>query len=130
MFDFSTHIDTQSPGFATRIVRYKEEQEKATNSRHYGLGNFPIVHFFKKDPPVLSRKSLQMNDSINSTELSSFNTAEQNKLLLQKIVRPNSDKETVSSHKPESNTKSVLDALREISRKRIHSDQVSFLLFL
>ncbi|XP_044267592.1 uncharacterized protein PB18E9.04c-like isoform X2 [Tribolium madens] len=127
----STKIDSRSPGYATRVVQYSEEQKKSRPShqkKYNKLGSFPIVHFFKKELPNLKRKGSECNISqMNSAELSRFNSPEQNRLLLEKIIKSSPNNDTIS-HKTETNTKSVLDALKEISRKRIHSNEEEFIL--
>lgn len=63
---------------------------------------------------------------MRSSELSKYNTPEHNRMLLEKIIKSGSGSDNGSPHKNEANTKSVLDALKEISRKRIHSNEVSY----
>jgi nuclear pore complex protein Nup121 len=127
----STFIDSKSPGYSTRVVQYNEEQERSLpiyQGKYDKLGVFPIVHFFKKDLPSLKRRSSHVNVHMRSSELSKYNTPEHNRMLLEKIIKSGSGSDSGSPHKNEANTKSVLDALKEISRKRIHSNEEEFIL--
>ncbi|EFA03254.1 hypothetical protein TcasGA2_TC013188 [Tribolium castaneum] len=127
----STKIGSRSPGYTTRVVQYSEEHGRSRPSHQHKynkLGSFPIVHFFKKELPSLKRKGSEGNISqMNSAELSRFNSPEQNRLLLEKIIKSSPNNDSIS-HKTETNTKSVLDALKEISRKRIHASEEDFIL--
>ncbi|KAL3283168.1 hypothetical protein HHI36_006320 [Cryptolaemus montrouzieri] len=122
----STYIDTKSPGYAGRLVQYNEENsrnQQHTHQEKYGSpGLFPIVHLFKKNIPVISPKPKKPTVRIGTPELKNQYSQEHNRLLLEGIVRSNS----VIKHHNLSNevsTRSVLDALKEISRKRIHASE-------
>lgn len=118
----STYLDSKSPGYTSRIVQYKNEQQNYTHQEKYdGPGLFPIVHLFKKDPPVLSPKSKNVTVRIGTPEINKNYSQEHNRLLLEGIVHNNSlGKE---QNQNDVSTRSVLDALKEISRKRIHSTE-------
>ncbi|XP_045471572.1 nuclear pore complex protein DDB_G0274915-like [Harmonia axyridis] len=122
----STYIDTKSPGLAGRLVQYNEEssqKQQNTHQERYGSpGLFPIVHLFKKSVPVISPKLKKGTIRIGTPESRGYYSQEHNRSLLEGIVRNNSIlKEQNNSN--EVSTRSVLDALKEISRKRIHSNE-------
>ncbi|XP_044750718.1 nuclear pore complex protein DDB_G0274915-like [Coccinella septempunctata] len=122
----STYIDTKSPGYAGRLVQYNEESSRKQQNTHqekYGSpGLFPIVHLFKKEVPVISPKLKKGTVRIGTPESRGCYSQEHNRLLLEGIVRNNSIlKEQNTSN--EASTRSVLDALKEISRKRIHVNE-------
>ncbi|XP_017776749.1 PREDICTED: nuclear pore complex protein DDB_G0274915-like isoform X2 [Nicrophorus vespilloides] len=115
--NLGTYTDVKSPGLATRIVQYNNEQTPElpapTHQSKYGSpGLFPVVHFFKKGLPVITPKQSKVTMKIATPDSFYYNG---NSSILYD--------ESYSSPKPEEsdiNTKSVLDALKEISRKRIH----------
>ncbi|KAJ3655479.1 hypothetical protein Zmor_014610 [Zophobas morio] len=130
-FHFSTKIDCESPGYSSRVVRYNEEQGKPQPShlcKYDKLGVFPIVHFFKKELPYLRRKGVKAQFSLNSLEISKLYAPDHNQLLLEEMIKSSPGSQETVSNNPESNTKSVLDALKEISGKRIHADGEEFIL--
>lgn len=150
----STYEETKSPGLAGRIVQYNEEAERKkeeklrppTHQAKYGSpGLFPIVHLFKKSPTTLEQKPKRVKVRISSPgnlNLKQYQTifviyilgyvrhqSEEYKLkLLEGIVKPRSvsnlNHNYRNSSETSTSTRSVLDALREISRKRIHANEV------
>lgn len=58
--NFSTYMDSKSPGLTGRIVQYtneRKEERMPTHQAKYGSpGLFPVVHFFKQSVPVISPK--------------------------------------------------------------------------
>ncbi|CAH0557350.1 unnamed protein product [Brassicogethes aeneus] len=126
----STYMDTKSPGLTSRIVQYEEEQKNQQRSmpthqkKYNSPGLFPIVHLFKKKPPVLEQKPKTVTVRIASPEYSRHNSQEYNRMLMEGIVKPSSSTSGFSPPKTNStSTRSVLDALKEISRKRIHANE-------
>lgn len=70
---------------------------------------------------------LEYNNAIliNFTDYSRHNSPEYNRKLMEGIIRPSPSRSgfsTPTNMTP--NTRSVLDALKEISRKRIHATEV------
>ncbi|XP_018566328.1 mucin-5AC [Anoplophora glabripennis] len=130
----STYEDTKSPGLAGRIVQYNEETERErehsrppTHQAKYGSpGLFPVVHLFKKKLPTLDQRPKRVTIRIASPEYSRHHSQEYNRKLLEGIVKPSSATFRASPFSPShqsSSTRSVLDALKEISRKRIHANE-------
>ncbi|KAG5883834.1 hypothetical protein JTB14_033755 [Gonioctena quinquepunctata] len=128
----STYEDTKTPGLAGRIVQYNEEAEREkelkrrpTHQAKYGtVGLFPIVHLFKKKLPQLEEKPRHVTVRIASPDYARHHTQEYNRKLLEGIVKPGGGAFGLSQPKNEStNTRSVLDALKEISRKRMHANE-------
>nr|XP_022908146.1 uncharacterized protein PB18E9.04c-like [Onthophagus taurus] len=117
------YTDAKSPGLSSRIVQYSNEtrdNQTLTHQTRYGSpGIFPVVHFFKKDVPVISPKPKKVMVRLASPDVHWYNKTKFNK--------PNINETRNGHHTPQVNsseteTRSVLDALREISRKRIHTD--------
>ncbi|VEN48748.1 unnamed protein product [Callosobruchus maculatus] len=130
----STYEDAKSPGLVSRIVQYNEETEQekehqrpATHQAKYsGAGLFPIVHLFKKDLPTLEPRKVTVK--LASSDYSKTHSHEYNQKLLEGITKPGSPslgRRTVIQGPNDNNssTRSVLDALKEISRKRIHANE-------
>nr|CAH7743593.1 unnamed protein product [Callosobruchus chinensis] len=130
----STYEDAKSPGLVSRIVQYNEETEHekgyhrpATHQTKYsGAGLFPIVHLFKKDLPTLEPRKVTVK--LSSSDYSKTHSQEYNQKLLEGIVKPGSPslgRRTVIQGPNDNNSspRSVLDALKEISRKRIHANE-------
>lgn len=117
----SLYTNTQSPGLASRIVQYDRAQNgrSPTYNRKFGSpGIFPIVHLYKQSLPVASPKPKKVTVKIAPPDdLSMYNHIDHSI-----IMSENSRITTFPEHPAnESGTRSVLDALKEISRKRIHS---------
>ncbi|KAJ8913523.1 hypothetical protein NQ315_017074 [Exocentrus adspersus] len=131
----STYEDAKSPGLASRIVQYNEEAERQreyasppTHQAKYGSpGLFPVVHLFKKKLPTLEQKPRRVTIRIASPDYSRHHSHAYNRKLLEGIVKPGTVPNRTSrfspSSQPGSSTRSVLDALKEISRKRIHANE-------
>lgn len=117
----SLYTNTQSPGLASRIVQYDRAQNgrSPTFNRKFGSpGIFPIVHLYKQSLPVASPKPKRVTVKIAPPDdLSMYNHIDHSI-----IMSENSRITTFPEHPAnETGTRSVLDALKEISRKRIHS---------
>ncbi|XP_050307043.1 uncharacterized protein LOC126743854 [Anthonomus grandis grandis] len=127
----SMYEETKSSGLARRIVLYNEEAKQTQNQTHQeqynSPGLFPIVHLFKESPSLLQQPPKRVKIKLaNSDYTRNFLTHQRSpvleglnrkKLERQQSLPPLSPNDTVTS------TKSVLDALKEISRKRIHSNE-------
>lgn len=142
--------ETKSCGLAKRIVLYNEEAEeerRVTHQQRYnGLGLFPVVHLFKQPQPTLSPSLQRVKVKLSSpgkwirddtekkisemlAEYLRLCPPEEKRKLLKEMTKPkpafkrqNSLPSNTST--TDIGTKSVLDALKEISRKRIHSEEV------
>ncbi|KAK9870698.1 hypothetical protein WA026_008270 [Henosepilachna vigintioctopunctata] len=123
----STYIDSKSPGYTARLIQYNEESsrnQQLTHQEKYGSpGLFPIVHLFKKDVPIITPKPKQTTVRIGTPDLKGQYSQEHSRLLLEGIVRTNSVIKENSRSGNDVSTRSVLDALKEISRKRIHATE-------
>ncbi|GJQ87056.1 hypothetical protein Trydic_g6815 [Trypoxylus dichotomus] len=120
-----TYSDTKSPGLTNRIVQYSNEAKQKQTPTHqtkYGsLGLFPVVHFFKKDIPTTSPQPRKVTVKIASPDTSWYNSPEfgMKKLNVRSANAQNGS--NAAQITTEAETRSVLDALKEISRKRIHT---------
>lgn len=119
-------MDCKSPGLTSRIVQYNnesnDERRPLTHQVKYSSPNsFPIVHFFKPELPVIKPKKVTVKMANPDTWYTPY---EQNRILAESMTQElnNSKKQD----NPDISTRSVLDALKEISRKRIHVNSVSF----
>ncbi|KAH1024684.1 nuclear pore complex protein DDB_G0274915 [Dendroctonus ponderosae] len=128
----SMYEETKSCGLAKRIVLYNEEAEeerRVTHQQRYnGLGLFPVVHLFKQQSPVLGPSLKRVKVKLSSPEYLRLCPPEEKRKLLKDMTKPQpAFKRQISlpshSSTPDIGTKSVLDALKEISRKRIHSEE-------
>lgn len=126
--DAQTYVDVQSNGLTKRIVRYEEENKSTPTvyNRYKRPGDFPIVHINKPklvltpkrsiaNPPKMARIG-QLDPTVNRTNIRA------------EILRNGTMMPQISVDRRE-DVDSVrvdpLDALKEISRKRIHCE-VSF----
>ncbi|KRT78454.1 hypothetical protein AMK59_8438 [Oryctes borbonicus] len=119
-----TYSDTKSPGLTNRIVQYSNEaKQKQTPTHQIKYGSpvlFPVVHFFKKDVPTVSPQPRKVTVKIASPDTSWYNSPEFGaKRIGGRSSNAQSD-HNASQMTTETETRSVLDALKEISRKRIH----------
>ncbi|XP_018319607.1 nuclear pore complex protein DDB_G0274915 isoform X2 [Agrilus planipennis] len=115
--NLSTYADSRSYGLASRIVDYNAREEERDNRSTYKAQRaFPIVRLFKKELPVISAKPNTVTVHIAQPDAANYE-AEQRKLILPSIMQ---EKQPQPAENTE--TRSVLDALKEISRKRIHPD--------
>ncbi len=128
VIDAQTYVDVQSNGLTQRIVRYDEENKKTPSSifnRAYKRpGDFPIVHLQKPKLVLTPQRSLanpskmarigQPDPSINRTNIRA------------EILRNGTMMPPISVDRREDVDSGVrvdpLDALKEISRKRIHCE--------
>ncbi|XP_066137523.1 nuclear pore complex protein DDB_G0274915-like [Euwallacea fornicatus] len=124
----SLYEETKSSGLARRIVSYKEEAEQEkylTHQEKYSSpGLFPVVHLFKKTAPEQSLKRVKVKLA-NTEYLRSYSPQHKSKVL-EEITKPRLYRQLSlppRSQLSDAGTKSVLDALKEISRKRIHSNE-------
>ncbi|XP_072376953.1 uncharacterized protein [Diabrotica undecimpunctata] len=129
----STFEDAKSPGLVNRIVQYNEETERqkeqrrpVTHQEKYGsVGLFPVVHLFKNKLPTLQKKPRHVTVRVASPDYVKH-TPEYNRKLLEGLVNPTGGNHTLLNSRHSGNstsTRSVLDALKEISRKRIHANE-------
>lgn len=144
--DPQTHIDTQSPGLTSRVVKYHEESQKKVhpliNPKYTRWGDFPLVNAKKSEKPkqqvaaaqktatkitspirsnymMPSRAMIMSAGRLGSTEATTYQNAKSSRANV-----PN-ENEPLVTHDDEyepAPTRSSLDALQEISRKRIHCD--------
>lgn len=129
--DAQTYVDAQSNGLTKRIVRYEEENKstpKVYNRLYKRPGEYPIVHLDKPklvltkrsiaNPPKMARIG-QLDPTVNRTSIRA------------EILRNGTMMPQISVDRRE-DVDSVrvdpLDALKEISRKRIHCE-VSYFFF-
>ncbi|CAG9854935.1 unnamed protein product [Phyllotreta striolata] len=130
----STFEDVKSPGLASRIVQYNEEAEREKEQRHpsmcqakYGsLGLFPVVHLFKKKLPILEQRPRHVTVRVASPDYTK-RIPEYKRKLLDGLIKPSGSIQRGLSNSSiaenSTGTRSVLDALKEISRKRIHAHE-------
>ncbi|GAB0100439.1 hypothetical protein DMENIID0001_164790 [Sergentomyia squamirostris] len=129
-------LDTQSNGLSSRIVKYHEENQRTSRTPRYKPGQFPIVHF-KKNEIVYSTKR---NNPLSAVKIAPPDKSVSDRNLrlniLQQGLTPRLPLEDYHPRKILDNepltpsaedvepipTRSVLDALTEISRKRIHHE--------
>lgn len=147
--DAQIYRDTQSRGLTSRIVKYHETSEAKSkpliNPTYNRVGDFPIVHLNKKE---INLKPFQHNDSTASKvnigpPIRTNNPISARSMIFRTgknygdtlpatnghLVTPR-ENEPLAPHTSEyemSPTRSVLEALKEISRKRIHCDVSSIL---
>lgn len=148
--DPQIYRDTLSRGLTSRIVKYHDTSEAKSkpliNPTYNRVGDFPIVHLDKKE---ISLKPLQQNGSGTSKvnigpPIRTNNPVSARSMIFRtgknygdiqpttngQLVVPR-ENEPLAPHTSEyeiSPTRSVLDALKEISRKRIHCDVSIFIL--
>lgn len=121
-------MDAQSNGFTSRIVRYEEENKKKSkiyNRMYKRPGDFPIVHL-DKPKLVLSTKRTIVNPPkiarIGQPDPSIYRTNIRAEILRNGTLMPQ-----ISVDRREDADSAIvrvdpLDALKEISRKRIHCE--------
>lgn len=128
------YTDTKSPGLVNRIVQYNNESQsneaQTHQSKYRSPGQFPIVQLYKKKLPLLTRTPKRCTVRVAPPDCVTYNSPEGNRILKDTFVQraennnnnnQQSQPQTTQSE-TEMYTKSVLDALKEISRKRIHSN--------
>ncbi|KAK9737314.1 hypothetical protein QE152_g10826 [Popillia japonica] len=120
-----TYSDTKSPGLTNRIVQYNNEAKQKqllTHQPKYGSpGLFPVVHFFKKDVPTASPQPRKVTVRIASPDTSWYNSPEFGTKKVESKSSNSQNGPSVAQTITDTETRSVLDALKEISRKRIHT---------
>lgn len=139
--------DTQSKGLASRIVKYYEANEAKAkpviNQIYNRVGDFPIVHLDKKEiklNPTQQNGSIASKGTIASPVRSSnptnirsmifrtgknYGDSQISASTTSNAITASRENVPLASHTNEyesSPTRSVLDELKEISRKRIHCD--------
>ncbi|GLV38668.1 hypothetical protein CBL_05667 [Carabus blaptoides fortunei] len=123
--NLGTYTDTQSPGLASRVVQYHNElsgNQTSTHQAKYGSpGLFPIVQLYKKELPILARSPRRCTVRIAPPDPLSYNSDQANTILRDSFLQNNVESCSTQAD-TEINTKSVLEALKEISRKRIHTN--------
>ncbi|XP_059613224.1 nuclear pore complex protein DDB_G0274915 [Phlebotomus argentipes] len=132
-------LDTQSNGLSSRIVKYYEENQRMSRSPrtiYNKPGQFPIVHL-KKNAIVYSTKR---NNPLSVVKIAPPDKSVSDRNLRLNILRQGLSSSSASSEEyleprkydnepltpsggiESTPTRSVLDALTEISRKRIHNE--------
>lgn len=133
--DAQTYVDAQSNGFTSRIVRYEEEHKKKSKlfSRIYKRpGDFPIVHLDKPKLVLTPKRSIANPPKIarigsSIPDPSIYRTNIRAEILRNGTMMP----QIAVDHREDVDSPLVrvdpLDALKEISRKRIHCEvNISF----
>ncbi|KAL1491185.1 hypothetical protein ABEB36_011823 [Hypothenemus hampei] len=124
----SLYEETKSSGLARRICAYseaaKQESLRPTHQEQYSaVGLFPIVHLFKKKPPILEQTK-KVTIKLSSPESMRSYSPQLSSLVLDGIRRGRIERQlSLPGHHDDAGAKSVLDALKEISRKRIRSNE-------
>ncbi|XP_060518147.1 nuclear pore complex protein DDB_G0274915 isoform X2 [Cylas formicarius] len=127
----STYEETKSPGLAGRVVQYSEEvarkKKPLCQEKYNSLGLFPIVHLFNKKTSS-EQLPKPVFIKIGTPELVKHIHPEHSNKILESITKPanfniNSTVNGLSQAQSSSRTENVLDALKEISRKRIHGNE-------
>lgn len=143
-------LDAQSPGLAFRVNKYYDESHRKPtrqliNPRYTTIGDFPIVNLDKakhviKVQPTTVTATTATAARITPPVRNSYFMQSRASIMSGGRVLPNNEQQTYNNgtHSPVANeneplvshegeyetapTRSVLDALKEISRKRIHCD--------
>ena len=153
--DPQIYLDTQSNGFASRVVKYHEASEAKTrdiaNKSYRRLGDFPIVNLDKSEinlnqkqanapkvskiniaPPInlvsasarstIFRTGKNYGDSYPMGPIGKIGPIEGRKPIRTTAVSQNEPIVPSTSDYDGGSARSSLEALKEISRKRIHCD--------
>lgn len=152
--DPQVYLDTQSNGFASRVVKYHEASEaksrEITNKAYRRPGDFPIVNLDKSEINLNKKQALEpkvakINISSPVNLISASNATARSAIFRtgknygenyptgkigpiegRKPIKPtiSPDEPIVLANNDYDNTptRSSLEALKEISRKRIHCD--------
>lgn len=126
--DAKTYVDVESNGLTSRIIRYYEESNKKSrisNRMYKRPGDFPIVHLDKPKLILNPRKSIVNPPKIariGQPDPLIYRTSIRSEILRNGTLMPQ-----VSVHHGEDVDNGLtrldpLDALKEISRKRIHCE--------
>lgn len=146
--DLQTYIDTQSPGLTSRLVKYHEESQRKMrpliNPLYTRFGDFPLANSKKTEKPkqslaaaikptakitppirtnymMASRAMIMSAGRMGSSEASGY--ANTNGVRVAAAATVPNENEPLVNHDDDyepAPTRSSLDALQEISRKRIH----------
>lgn len=130
--DAQTYVDAQSNGFTKRIVRYEEENKqtpKVFNRLYKRPGDFPIVHLDKPKLVLTPKRSISNPPKmarIGQPEAFSYKTNVRAEIFRNGTLMPpiSVDRRDDADRVPVD----PLDALKEISRKRIHCEVIHSLL--
>ncbi|XP_037923664.1 mucin-5AC [Hermetia illucens] len=142
--DPRVYTDVQSKGLASRIVKYHENSSKLNRSMSVGNlyskpGQFPVVHLKKAEVQVNPRRTPSLSTvRIAPPEKSLYQVSTRSSIFRTGSITPavagigKLDERESRDNRPivppaendVNPTRSVLDALKEISRKRINSDDV------
>lgn len=152
--DAQVLLDTQSSGFASRVVKYyensKEKQRSISNQSYKRPGDFPIVNLDKSElclnerienrpkisrisiaPPINVSNSASIRSAIFRTGKNSGEAPLSNTLGLNASIHAPKPLPILRDDEPiippindfvNNSIPNSLDALKEISRKRIHCD--------
>lgn len=152
--DPQVYLDTQSNGFASRVVKYHEASEarkrEITNKAYRRPGDFPIVNLDKSEislnkkqanEPKISKINISTPVNLISASNSSarstiFRTGKnygdnyptdkigpiEGRKPIKPTISPDEPILLASNDYDNTPTRSSLEALKEISRKRIHCD--------
>lgn len=132
--DAQTYVDAQSNGFTSRIVRYEEENKKKSkvyNRMYKRPGDFPIVHL-DKPKLILSAKRTIVNPP-KIARIGQPDTSIYRANIRAEILRNGTLMPQISVDRREDVDSALvrvdpLDALKEISRKRIHCEVNKYLI--
>ncbi|CAH0385511.1 unnamed protein product [Bemisia tabaci] len=97
-----------SPGFSGRIAQCVSEQNSLNRSKLQNLGDFPLVHFNQQE----AKKKLSPNNS---------QTTSKPRVTVRIAPPANRSLKKVYNVEQEEKMKSVLEVLKEMSRKRMYS---------
>lgn len=140
--DPRTYVDIHSNGLASRIVKYHDNSARlnrslSMNNLYNKPGQFPVVHLKKNEQQYKAKKTKTLSMTrIAAPEKSAFHGNTLSSILrsgsivgLQKSDEEISRENRPILHPPPSEndmapTRSVLEVLKEISRKRINSDEM------
>ncbi|XP_055849707.1 nuclear pore complex protein DDB_G0274915 [Episyrphus balteatus] len=140
--DPRTYVDIHSNGLASRIVKYHDNSTRLNRSLsmtnlYNKPGQFPVVHLKKTEQQYKAKKTKNLSMTrIAAPEKSAFHGNTLSSILrsgsivgLQKSDEEISRENRPILHPPPTEnemapTRSVLEVLKEISRKRINSDEM------
>ncbi|XP_037050387.1 nuclear pore complex protein DDB_G0274915 isoform X2 [Bradysia coprophila] len=126
VIDAQTYIDAQSNGLTQRIVRYEEENKKTPsvfNRAYKRAGDFPIVHLDKPKLVLTPRRNIANPPKM--AKIGQPDPYSNRTNIRAEILRNGTMMPSVSLDRREDVDNVLvdpLDALKEISRKRIHCE--------
>jgi len=103
------YADVSSPGFCGRVADQLREENVTHQSKYDTVGAFPVVNFKSQSPKIKIKPPVRVRLAPPSNELMHYNYG------------ANTFTRSPVAVGPEESMKSVLQVLKEISRKRIHS---------